>query len=54
MAKNVVSFILSFVILMKMWIFEFSHWVCSTQQSKLVRSPGYLVSNGRQVLLGGH
>jgi hypothetical protein len=38
----------------KMWIFEFSHWVCSTESQSLVHSLGYLVSNGRQVLLGGH
>jgi hypothetical protein len=34
-----------------MWIFEFSRWVCSTESQSLVRSLGYLVSNGRQVHL---
>ena len=43
MVRNVVSFILS--------IFEFSRWVYSMEQSKLVHFPKYLVSNGRQVLL---
>ena len=54
MVKNDVSFILSFVILMaKMWIFGFSHRVCPTKPSNLVFSPEFLVSNGRQALLGG-
>ena len=34
-----------------MWIFEFSLGVCSTKRYDLVYSLGYLVSNGRQVLL---
>ena len=37
----------------KIWIFGFSLGVCSTEPRNLVPSPGYLVSNGRQVLLGG-
>ena len=37
----------------KMWIFEFSLGVCSTELRSLVSSLEYLVSNGRQVLLGG-
>ena len=54
MVKNVVSFILSFVILMaKTWIFWFSPGVCPTKPSNLVFSLGCLVSNGRQALLGG-
>ena len=54
MVKNDVSFILSFVILMgKMWIFGFSPGVCPTELCNLVFSLEYLVSNGRQVLLGG-
>ena len=54
MVKNDVNFILSFVILMKkMWIFRFSLGVCSTELLNLVSSLEYLVSNGRQVLLGG-
>ena len=53
MVKNVVSFIISFVILMaKMWIFEFSLGVCPTEPSNLVFSLGCLVSNGRRALLG--
>ena len=36
-----------------MWIFEFSLGVCSTELRNLVPSLKYLVSNGRQVLLGG-
>ena len=52
--NNDVSFILSFVILMKkIWIFGFSHGVCPTEPRHLVFSLGYLVSNGRRVLLGG-
>ena len=54
MVKNVVSFILSFVILMaKMWIFGFSPRVCPMEPSNLVFSLECLVSNGRQALLGG-
>ena len=54
MAKNDVSFILSFVVLMaKMWIFGFSPGVCLIEPSNLVFSPECLVSNGRQALLGG-
>ena len=54
MVTNDVSFILSFVILMaKIWIFGFSPGVCSMKSSNLVFSLEYLVSNGRQVLLGG-
>ena len=54
MVKNDVSFIISFVILMaKIWIFGFSLGVCPMEPSNLVFSLGYLVSNGRQVLLGG-
>ena len=36
-----------------MWIFEFSLGVCSMELYSLVSSLEYLVSNGRQVLLGG-
>ena len=55
MVKNVVSFILSFMILMeKIWIFEFSLGVCSTEQHDLVHSLRYLVSNGGQVPLRGY
>ena len=36
-----------------MWIFEFSLGVCSMKLHSLVSSLEYLVSNGRQVLLGG-
>jgi hypothetical protein len=36
-----------------MCLFEFSHGVGSTEPQSLVRSLGYLVSNGRRVLLGG-
>ena len=36
----------------KMWIFEFSLGVCSTELRSLVSSLEYLVSNGRQVLQG--
>ena len=54
MVQNDVSFILSFVILVaKMWIFGFSLRVCPTESSNLVSFLGYLVSNGRRVLLGG-
>ena len=54
MVMNVVSFILSFMIrAKKIWIFEFSLRVCSTELHSLVSSLEYLVSNGRQVLLGG-
>jgi hypothetical protein len=38
----------------KMWIFEFSLAVCSTESRSLVLSLRYLVSNGRQVLLEGY
>jgi hypothetical protein len=38
----------------KIWIFEFSLAVCSTESHGLVFSLGYLGSNGRRVLLGGH
>ena len=37
----------------KMWIFEFSLGVCPMELRSLVSSLGYLVSNRRQVLLGG-
>jgi len=37
----------------KIWIFGFSLGVCSTELRNLVSSLEYLVSNGRQVLLGG-
>ena len=37
----------------KMWIFGFSPRVCPTELRNLVSSLEYLVSNGRQVLLGG-
>ena len=37
----------------KMWIFEFSLEMCSTELRSLVSSLEYLVYNGRQVLLGG-
>ena len=54
MVKNVVSFVLSFVILMaKMWIFGFSLGVCPTEPRNLVSSLKYLMSNGRRVLMGG-
>ena len=36
-----------------MWIFGFSLGVCSMEPCSLVPSLEYLVSNGRQVLLGG-
>ena len=36
-----------------MWIFKFSLGVCSTELHSLVSSLENLVSNGRQVLLGG-
>ena len=36
----------------KMWIFEFSLGVCSTEQHDFVHSLGYLVSNERQILQG--
>ena len=36
-----------------MWIFGFSHGVSPTELRNLVSSLEYLVSNGRQVLLGG-
>ena len=52
MGKNVVSFILSFVILMaKMWIFGFFPGVCPIEPSNLVFSLECLGSNGRQALL---
>ena len=54
MAKNVVTFTLSFMILTKMWIFELSLWVGSMERHDLVHSLGYLVSNGRQILLRGY
>jgi hypothetical protein len=38
----------------KMWIFVFFLAVCSTKSRSLVFSSGYLVSNERRVLLGGH
>jgi hypothetical protein len=47
MTKNVVSFILSLINLTKMWLFEFSLWVCSTEQNDLMHSLGYLVSSVR-------
>ena len=37
----------------KMWIFGFSHGVCSIELRNLVSSLEYLVSNRRQVVLGG-
>ena len=36
-----------------MWIFEFSLGVCLMELRSLVSSLGNLVSNGKQVLLGG-
>ena len=36
-----------------MWIFGFSPGVCPTELCNLVSSFEYLVSNGRQVLMGG-
>ena len=52
MVKNVVSFILSFVIPMaKMWIFGFSPGVCPTELCNLVSSLECLVSSKRQALL---
>jgi hypothetical protein len=54
MDKNVVSYIISFIILLKMWIFEFSLWVGSTELQGLVYSLVYLVSSRRQVLLEVH
>ena len=54
MVKNNVSFILSFVILMeKCGLLRFSLGVCLMELRNLVSSLEYLVSNGRQVLLGG-
>ena len=54
MINNDVSFILSFVILMeKCGFFGSPLGVCSTELRNLVSSLGYLVSNGRQVLMGG-
>ena len=51
---NVVSIILLFVILMEKYGFLGSPLgVCSTELRNLVFSLEYLVSNGRQVLLGG-
>ena len=37
----------------KIWIFGFSLGVCSTELRNLVSSLEHLVSDGRQVLLGG-
>jgi hypothetical protein len=54
MVKNVVSFIHSFMILMKSVDFRVLRWVCSTGLHSLVLSLGYFVSDGRQVLSGGH
>ena len=54
MAKNVVSFILSFMVLTKNVDFELSLWVGSKEQHDLVHSLGYLVSNGGQVPLREH
>ena len=55
MVKNVVSFIFSFRILMEKCGFSSSTLgVCSTERHDLVHSLGYLVSNRRQVLLGGY
>ena len=42
------------MILTKIWIFELSLWVGSTERHDLVYSLGYLVSNGGQELLGRH
>ena len=53
MVKNDVSFILSFVILIKMRIFGFSPGVYPRELRNLVFSFGCLVSNGRRALLGG-
>ena len=54
MVNNDVSFILSFVILMKKYRFLGSLLgVCSTKLRNLVFFLEYLVSNRRQVLLGG-
>ena len=39
--------------LVEMWIFRFSLAVCSMEPRNLVSSLEYLVSNERQVLLGG-
>ena len=36
-----------------MWIFEFSLGVCSMELRSFVSSLEYLVSNGRQVIMGG-
>ena len=51
--KNVVSFILSFMILMKKVDFRVLPRGVPTERHNLVSSLEYLVSNGRQVLLGG-
>ena len=54
MANNDISFILSFVILMKKCGFLGSPLgVCSTELRNLASSLEYLVSNGGQVPLGG-
>ena len=53
MVKNVVSFILSFMILTKNVDFLALPWVGSIERHDLVHSLGYLVSNGGQVLLEG-
>jgi len=39
------------ILIKKIWIFEFSLGVCSTELRSLVSSLEFLVSNGRQVLL---
>jgi len=41
------------ILMGKMWISGFSPRVCPTELRNLVSSLEYLVSNGRQVLLGG-
>ena len=54
MVNNVISFILSFVILMEKYGFSGSPLgVCPTEPSKLVFFFGCLVSNGRRALLRG-
>ena len=53
MANNDVIFILSFVILMEKYGFFSSPMGCVRRNRDLVFSLGYLVSNGRRVLLGG-
>ena len=54
MAKNVVSFILSFMIQTKNVDFRALPMGGFDETHDLVHSLWYLVSNGGQVLLGGH